>query len=226
MNTPLVLSRRSSPALALAVSVTGLAMPAAAGAATITLDRSCYVEQTAMTVTGSGFPAGANVTLSGGGIFETVVADAAGGFATVVAAPINPTLGAKESDIDEQELQAQFFTDSAQTASASYRLTNFAYSVSDATGNPRKKRTFYLAGFPTDSTVYAHYRIGGKTRGVVRFGKAQGPCGLITAKQALLPRSIPLRYGTWKIQWDNKRSYDAKALPRLTTNLSIYRTFR
>ncbi len=217
---------RSLPVLALAVSAAGLGAPAAAGAATITLDRTCYVEQTAITVTGSGFPAGADVTLSGDGAYGTAVADAAGGFVTVIQAPINPSIGARNADIIESTLQAQYFAGAVQSTTASYRVTNFAYTVSDSTGNPRKKRTFYLSGFPTDSTVYAHYRIGGKTRGTVRFGKAQGPCGQITARQALLPSAVPLRYGTWKIQWDNNRSYDAKALPRLTTNLSVYRTYR
>ncbi|HMS71929.1 MAG TPA: hypothetical protein PKB03_02740 [Baekduia sp.] len=217
-----MLSRKAPVLLGLAGS---LFAASTANAGTITLDRTCYIERTAMVVSGSGFTPGGRIVLSGDGAFGTADADATGTFVTTLQVPYNTNLGARSSDIRVSTLKAENYSAAADNTSINYQITNFAYSVSDNAGDPRKKRTFYLAGFPENSNVWAHYRFGGKTRGNVKFGKAKGACGLVKTRQALLPSSIKMRYGQWKVQWDTKKSYKATTKPRLTTGLTTYRTF-
>jgi|GEM_PF-2667179 len=200
------------------------APPAEAG--TVKLDSTCYVEGQGMTATGAGFAPGADITLSGGGAFGTAVADSAGAFVTALRVPENGTIGGTSKDIVTNTLSVQNFADSSQDTSVAFRIANLAYTVADSGGNPRKKRRFDLSGFPRGATVWAHYRFGGRTLGTVKFGTAKGDCGLLSAKMALLPAKIPTHYGTWKLQWDTKRAYSGTSLPRLTTSLSIFRTYR
>lgn len=215
---------RLAPAL---LTLTGslIAVPVA-GAGTISLDRSCYVERTAMVIRGTAFTPGAHIVLSGNGVFGQADADATGAFVTTLQVPTNPNAGMRSSDVVNAQLKAENSTTPADNTAIGYQVTNAGFSVSDSAGNPRKKRTFYFAGFPTGSTVWGHYRFAGKTLGNVKFGKSKGACGLLSSRQALLPSSVPMRYGNWKIQWDNARKYKATRKPRVSTTLTTYRTFR
>ena len=200
------------------------ALPAVAGAGTITLDRSCYVEETAMVVTGAGFRPGSEVTLSGDGAFATVTADAAGAFQAPVKVPINPTIGAARGDLKTYILEAQDFQDTTQTTSATYQVTNFAVDGPKGVRNPRRKGTWRFAGWPAGKPVYGHFRFKGRTYKNYRFGTPKGPCGLLTARAPLLPTR--LRYGTWKLQVDQRRSYRASTRPAYRNDIQIFRTFR
>lgn len=195
-------------------------------AGTVKLDRSCYVEGQGMTVTGAGFTPNAEITLSGAGAFGSVIANNTGAFVTVLKVPENGTTGGTSKDITSNTLDARNFADGTQDTSVDFRIANLAFTASDSGGDPRKKRRFDLSGFPRGSTVWAHYRFGGRTRGTVKFGTARGDCGQLSARMALLPSKIPTRYGKWKLQWDTKRAYNGTSLPRLTTILEIYRIFR
>ncbi len=219
------MNSRAAATVTLTLSVLGAATQSAQ-AGTVTLDSTCYVESQGMTATGSGFTPNADITLSGGGAFGTAVADSTGAFVTVLRVPENGTIGGTSKDIVTNTLDVRNFADASQDTSVKFRVTNLAYTVADSGGNPRKKRRFDLSGFPRGSTVWAHYRFGGRTLGTVKFGTAKGDCGLVSVKMALLPAKVPNRYGVWKLQWDTKRAYKSTSLPRLTTNLQIYRVFR
>ncbi|MBI5106162.1 MAG: hypothetical protein HZB46_14475 [Solirubrobacterales bacterium] len=201
-----------------------LALPMAAQAGTITLDRSCYVEETAMVVTGSGFRPGSDVTLSGDGAFATVTADANGAFQAPVKVPINPTIGAAKSDLRTYTLEAQDFGDATQTTSAQYQVTNFAVEGPRGVRSPRKKGTWRFAGWPAGKAIYGHFRFKGKTYRNYRFGTPKGPCGLLSAKAPLLPAR--LRYGTWRLQVDQRKSYRSTTRPAYRNKITIFKTFR
>lgn len=216
---------RSHAAIAAAFALAGAGSVDAAHAATVSLDSTCYVEGQGMTVSGSGYTPGAEVTLSGSGAFGTAVADSTGAFLTVLRVPENGTIGGTSRDITRNTLSARNFADSSQDASVDFKIANLAFTVADSGGKPRKKRRFDLSGFPRGATIYGHYRFGGKTLGTVRWGVARGDCGQLSVQMALLPSTVPLKYGSWKVQWDTKRAYKATNLPRLVTGLSIFRTF-
>lgn len=117
---------------------------------------------------------------------------------TVLRVPENGTIGGTSKDIVTNTLDVRNFADASQDTSVKFRVTNLAYTVADSGGNPRKKRRFDLSGFPRGSTVWAHYRFGGRTLGTVRFGTAKGDCGLVSVKMALLPAKVPNRYLGWE----------------------------
>jgi hypothetical protein len=209
--------RRTAAALGL---VAALVPAGAAHAGTVNLDHACYVEGDPMLATGSGFTPGAALTLSGNGASATATADASGAFSAQLAAPANPTSGPRPSDIKAYTLNVQNAGDPSQNTSVRYQVANFT-ADRGTSRDPQAKRTWYFSGFPTGSTIYGHFRFGGRTLANYRFGTATGACGLLHARA----RGIPVRHlrlGTWRLQLDTHPRYDANSVPRLTQNIVVY----
>lgn len=182
------------------------AAPAAADAATIQLNRSCYLTGNVVGVSGSGFAPNTAVTISQGGEqIGTTQSDALGSFQASYSAP----------DVSETKRQQSIdvsATDGVNTAAAASKVSAFNADFSPSSGNPRTlKVNFRADGFNLlggkASTVYLHYIApGGKRKMTKRLGKAQGACGqLSTKKHKLFPFSA--RRGTWRLQWDTRKKY-------------------
>src|SRR5215210_5173288 len=92
---------------ALAAALATLIPAAAAQAGTVSLDRPCYVEQTSMVATGTGFKPGSQLTFSGNGASGTATADAAGGFQATIDVPLNPSTTARPNAIVNFTLNVQ-----------------------------------------------------------------------------------------------------------------------
>ena len=205
----------------IALSAAAALVPAVdAQAGTVALDKPCYVEQSPMTATGSGFAPGANLTLSGDGAFATAVADPAGNFSVPVQAPINPTIDPKPSSVSTYTRDVENFSDPTQNTSIQYQVVNFA-ADSGTSSNPRTKRTWHFSGFPTGATIYGHFRFRGRTVANYRFGKATGACGLLHAKAPGLPVSR-LHVGNYTAQLDTSKHYNKDAAPRLKTTIRVF----
>lgn len=190
----------------LAAAALLVAGPAAADAATIEMNRSCYLTEGVVGLSGSGFAVNAPVTVTQNGQqIGTAQTNALGSFQVSYAAPaVSETQ--RQSTIDVSA------TDGTNTATATSKVSAFNADFSPSSGNPRTLRVnfkadgFNLLGGPA-STVYLHYIApGGKRKMTKRLGKAQGACGqLSTSKRKLFP--FAAKRGTWRLQWDTRKTY-------------------
>src|SRR5919202_5038355 len=105
---------------ALGAALATLIPVAAAQAGTVTLDQPCYVEQTEMVATGTGFTPNSQLTLSGDGAFAQATADASGNFQVTIEVPLNPSIDARPSSVANYTLDVEDFNDASQNTSVSY----------------------------------------------------------------------------------------------------------
>ncbi|MGZ4313114.1 MAG: hypothetical protein ACXVR1_13515 [Solirubrobacteraceae bacterium] len=209
-----------------AVSATG-ALAAQASAATLTADKACYVNAdpasgAPMTITGAGFTPGTTVQLTGGTAFANTTADAAGNVSFATNAPELSTIspGAKTTKLtatgdnpDGTQTQAQVNVQSANLAVA---------TKPGSVRNVRKdKVTFSFSGFAPGKHIYGYY-IRKKVVAKAKFGKAQGPCGLLKQKALLYPGGRPAN-DQYKVTFESSSRYDKNTFPRVTGTLNILR---
>jgi hypothetical protein len=203
-----------------ALSAVALAVPAAAHAAAVVTDRTCYTEGDVYTVAGGGFTPGTTVSISGDGISGSAPVLANGAFIFQGSAPEQFSTEAGDKKIPITVI------DSAGVATAGIvRVARIGVSQNPSSGNPRKKVRWRFSGFDVGKVIYSHVRRGGKTYRH-RFGKAKGPCGTLKAKARLLP--IPkskVRSGTYKVQIDTSKAYHKHQRPRLTYGFQVFTTF-
>lgn len=212
----------SRSALLPVVALALLAPASAAGAATATLDKPCYVEGAPMVLNASGFANGSTITASGNGVFASTGGPTNGSInPTALAAPIQPGIG--PTDISNNVLNV---SDGTQTVPISYQLVNFAASAGTSIRSPKKKRAWNFSGFPVGSTIYAHFRRGGKTVSNYKFGVAAAPCGTLSKKAPLLPKVKKIKSGTYGVQIDGAPKYNAATRPAFLSKVRVFKTFR
>ena len=207
---------------ALAAASATLIPAAAAQAGQVTLDAPCYISQTQMVASGTGFTPGSSLTLSGDGAFATATADQNGNFQVPVQAPINPSADAKPSSILTSTLSVEDANDATQNTSVSYQVTNYVVDRSSA-HNPRATRTWRFAGFRPGTAIYAHFRYKGKTMANYRMGVPKGPCGTLT-KHAPGIVGKHIGTGTWTIQLDQRKTYKKSTRPAYLFKVQIFLT--
>jgi hypothetical protein len=183
-----------------------LLAPAAADAADLTSEGACFASSQPIALSGTAFTPGTPVTISGaanGG----AQADALGAFTTQVAAPAIPELGPRTV-----RFTAVDRVNPANTATLELRIVREAFGSNlPIAGRPRAITTWRFAGFVPDRPIYAHFLLGGRTRGDYRFGVATGACGTLTARAARIPGVRTLRPGRWTLKLDQRMTYRANA---------------
>jgi hypothetical protein len=201
-----------------------LALAAPAGAQTIAVNATCFVNGnpkvgTPITVSGSGFTAGDTVTLQASGISGSTTVGGTGTFTSTLA---GPTLSTRFPAWSQFTLTARDTTRGATEATTSFAVANLAFETKPAVARPSQKVRFSFSGFRSGAIVYGHYLRGRKTVATERFGRTNGSCGVLKSKARLFPGGHPA-FGTYKIQFDDSRRYRANALPRILTGLTIKR---
>jgi hypothetical protein len=195
-----------------------------ASAASIALDRSCYLARQPglplgqrVTVSGSGFAPNAplRLTLGARPLSGTVVSGPAGTFAAGFNAPAIARF---------QETRTLAVGDGATTATAAVRLSRLAADFLPATGNPLTLRVrFYLYGFGpvlralrrgVRQPVYMHvFRPNGRRRAVFFVGFTSGPCGYLrTGRRPILP--FTPEDGRWRYVFTTHRRYSRTDAPQ------------
>lgn len=198
----------------LTVALCALAATAqAAGAATLTADRSCYVAGAPVTLAGTAFTPSSAVTLAGIGS-ATAQTDPAGAFTAALPAP-KPATGR----VGRTTATA---TDVAGVAAATTvsSIAQRAWSNAPVTGSPVQRVTWRFQGFFTPGrAIYAHVRFAGRTLANHRFGVPRGACGTLTARAARVPlrSATSLRSGVWRIKLDQARTYRTSTPGRVLT---------
>ena len=205
-----------------AVSATG-ALAAAASAATLTPDKACYVitdtnAGAPMTITGAGFTPGSTVQLTGGSTptFVNAVADAAGNVSFAAKAPSLATTGPGSK-------KTTFTATDPNGVSAAVTVRSANLSVATKPGSVRNvhknKVTFSFSGFVPGKRIYGYY-IRKKIVAKAKFGKAQGPCGVLKQKALLYPGGRPSK-DQYKVTFESSSRYNKNAFPRVTGTLNI-----
>jgi hypothetical protein len=227
------LTRRAATAGALAAA-TALSPLAAAGTAsaatvpaTLAVNAACYVVgRTAppITISGSGYAAGDEVSVSDrNGLDATATVDAAGQFTVTTKAPV-PDLrrpGQVKDTITAKDFNANGTTYVGTTTTYLSALAAAANKTRRAPGLQaltfRTKWSF--SGFPVGRTIHAHYLFGGKVVANQAFGRAKGPCGTLTVTKRLFP-STP-HHREYRLQIDAARRYAKTTTPRLDSKVGV-----
>jgi hypothetical protein len=209
---------RSAAVLA-AATVTALAAPAAARAATVSVPGTCFISSQPIAITGSGFTPGGPVTISGD-VFGSTVADGAGNIAASVSAPFVSTIAPKRVAVTVTDA-----TNPANRTGAFVPvIRGLLVTNAPLSGRPRQKTTWRFAGFPPGTAIYGHYRFGGRTIKNYRFGKPVGPCGTLAVRARRVPVAAGrLHSGTWTLQLDQRRHYRRSGARRVV-RFRLFRT--
>ena len=192
-----------------------VAAPAVAGAATASVDRTCYPGDgsSQLVVTGTGYTANEAVQLMvGGGIVGVTTADASGNVRTTFPVPAPPQTGRSKND---QGYEMSLVQD-ALKATVPFRTARVVGDFSPSNGRPATLRVRFSAygfGVATPAgqpmpNVYVHYvDPKHKVRKTISLGAGAAPCGTIakTALRKLFP--FTPRSGAWTLQFDTNPVY-------------------
>jgi hypothetical protein len=208
-------SRTTVPLAALGVLVAGF--PAAAGAASLSLDRPCYTNpvpsHATLNVAGAGFTPGDTVDVTGQQLFASARVGSGGAFTAQLTAPTLPTVSPLAPPTP-MTLTATSESNPAIKSAASFLLTNLAFATTPGQGPASGRTNWQFSGFPTGATIYGHFLYKGRVRGTHRFGRAQGPCGMLSVKARRLP--VPqVSFGAWQVQLDTRPRYHPGVQPSI-----------
>lgn len=204
--------------LAVVTAALALAVPAAAQAATVAVDSTCYRPGQEGTITGGGYTPGApvNFTLNGSPFGDTT-ADAAGNLV-----PATFTAGNVPGKQQRKTLTATDSLNGANTATTTFTGTNLDVVVKPRRGNPGKKKKIRARGFDRGRRLWAHVR--GPRKRNVKVGKIKGACGKLKAKKRIFKPGY--RVGVYTVQFDQRKKYRASTEPRVTFSVTIFNVVR
>jgi hypothetical protein len=222
--------RRLAGAAASACAVLGCtgAVAATASAATISVDKACYVNTAAgpaqMTISGVGFNPGDTVEVNGGTTDASAVVGPTGAFASnPTAAPELSTegpgtLSTTLTATDQDDTTGQTITAQTTALSANLAVATKPTSI-PAREIKQRKLTFSFSGFTPGKDIYGFYM----RKTVVakqRFGRATGPCGTLSQKALLFPGGHPKK-DEYNVAFESSSKYVKKAFPSVVGKLSI-----
>lgn len=209
----------------LALAGTGaLALPAGASAATVALDRPCYVAGQPGTIGLFGFAPNAVVSISSPNLASGKAMTDATGSAAVPFSP--PTTRENPPRSREFVVTATEDANPANTATVTSRFAPLAFATDRGTRSPKAKRSWYFSGFATGKNIYGHFRFKGRTRANYRFGRAAGPCGEYKRRAPGIPAKGRVSAGSWTVQIDQKKTFSVKTKPALKTKTVVFTRFR
>lgn len=203
--------------------LTALTVPAEAQAPgpAIVTDKACYQEQEPIRVIAGPFTPNSTVTIFRDGTsLGTVPSGTAGEIKAELHAPlIDPskerafTLGAADQATPPRAVQ--------KTLTA----TQLDVTVKPTSGSPAVKRKITARGFNVSGAkrLYAHV-VKGKSKKTVKVAKLKQPCGKGKGKKRIFARHA--KNGLYRVQFDVKRKYRKKTIPRVTFKVRIFTIFR
>jgi hypothetical protein len=216
--------------LAVALAATLGASASAHAAATLFVNRPCYVITKtipSMTITGSGYAPNSHVLItSTANVDASTTANAAGAIKVKLHAPAPHfsvpsvkvfTFTAKDENVSP-----------AIVASSPVRVAPLGAlhgSTPKAPGlNALTETTNWsFSGFTPGQTVYAHYTIQGQEVASQAFGTAHGACGTLHARAPLYPATP--HHASYPVQFDGARSYSPRTAPKISGRVSLNTSF-
>jgi hypothetical protein len=216
--------------LTLALTATRAASAGADAAATLFVNRPCYVITKtipSMTITGSGYAPSSHVLItSTANVDASTNASAAGAIQLTLRAPAPHfsapsvktfTFTAKDED-----------TDPAVVASSPVRVTPRGAlhgSTPQAPGLKAltERTNWSFSGFTPGETIYAHYTIQGRQVASQAFGTARGACGTLHARAPLYPGTPA--HASYPVQFDGASRYSPRTAPKIVGRVSLNALF-
>ena len=213
---------RSRTIAAAIIGLAALGGTSDAQASTLAVDAPCYLENSPVSATGTGFTAGGPVNFSfDGQLSASGNADPAGNFTQPLTAPLLPGSTLQHTF----SLAAQDQTNPALAATAAVTVTKLTATVKPRRARPTRKVRFGIHGMPPGQPIYLHYVFHRKQRARVKMGTAKAPCGTLSVRKRFFPMRRPA-VGTWTFQFDNQKRYSKSTLPRIRGPVTIFRTLR
>jgi hypothetical protein len=195
-----------------------LATAATAGAASIAVNGTCFLDSDTITVSGSGFTPGVAVNYEFNGVTQASgTADLSGNVAQQVPAPVLPI----DSEVSTYNLTAIDQSNLQNVGSTQVTITKLTASLSPQKARPRRKIKFNVRGMPPAVTVYLHYVFHGRSRATVTLGRPNAPCGTLTKRRRFFPFDHP-GVGIWTFQFDNSRRYSSRTRPAIRGKVQIF----
>lgn len=223
--------RAAAVAIVAAVASLGLAGTAAAATVppTLTVNQACYVtvskkDRPTMVVTGTGYGPGDSVSVSDseGGFYENTTADASGAITVSAPAPV-PYLdkpGEKSDTITATDYSP---AGPVYVGTATTKLSELIVAAKSRRGRGlsalTRKTRWAFSGFPEGKEIWGHYLYRHKLLARQKFGRAKGPCGLLTTRARMYPATPHHR--VYQIQLDSSRHYSTHTSPRLVTKIGL-----
>jgi hypothetical protein len=217
---------RRSIALAASVLAGSLAPAAAAQTPTIVPLQPCYVtagpdatQRELIDINAQGFTKNgtATVAIDGAVIQNNAALDPTGALQGSVPAPFQPS---------GQRLFTLSITDNANPAlavSTQSLVSTVDVKVTPKNARPARRVRFRGRGFTKGTAVYAHYLRKGKVRKTVLLATPATPCGTFDVRHRLLPVKRP-QTGTWKVQIDQDRVWQATPLVSVELTIDVTRS--
>ncbi|MEH3052896.1 MAG: hypothetical protein PGN13_02670 [Patulibacter minatonensis] len=196
------------------LSVAAVAAPASQ-AATLTLDKACYVnlgsQQQPIVAAASGLEAGKtyNVGFSAKGKSETGYAYGPADASGVVTLPLNSWYGGSAYDVKTYDATVTLRDGQTVLATAETKTTSVGFQAKGKRGL-RSWKVTGLAALTGGTTYYAHYFNHGKYKGRLKLGKASGPCGVFTGKRPLTPFK---KIGRYEVKITTNKTFSKDDLP-------------
>lgn len=226
--------RRSVTGVAIGVVGASLAFAgtaaAAAQPASLAVNAACYVTVSAknrpeMTITGNGYEPGDTVLVTDttGEVDVQTTANSAGAISVTTKAPVPEltkpgekadTITATDYALSGAEIQGTTTTDLTVLA-AEFGKTHRAPGL----GAYREKTTWRFSGFPTGKLIWGHYFLGKKLVARQAFGRATGPCGILTTRKRILP--VSPRGRDYDLYVESAKKYSKGAVPRVPVKLRL-----
>ena len=187
-------------------------------AATLAADKACYREGEPVSLTGGAFSPGGPVELSRDGtpLAGPFTADPRGNLAASLPAPGAGTTGRRAFSITATARAA-----AGQSATLTRLVSRFDVRLRPAAGRASLIRRIDALGFTAGGTLYAHV-VRGRRRRTVRVGTLSGACGNLSARKRLLRAA---GRGTYRVQFDTRRRYSRRTVPRVTYRVPVSRRF-
>jgi hypothetical protein len=211
-----------------ALVAASVALAAPAGAATISVNKACYVNSASglaqMTITGAGFNAGDVVDISGGSTIAQATVAADGSFSTTANAPELSTTG--PGTLTTMLTASDFVGATGQTIAATTPVRSANLAVATSPGSVpvkdlgKRKVTFTFSGFVPGKRIYGYYlhkRVVAKNR----FAKASGPCGTLKQKALLFPGRHVTR-SAYTVVFESVGHYTKSAFPKVSGKLQFF----
>lgn len=207
----------------IAGTAVALLAPAAAHAATLQTDQSCYLPGQSMGIAGSGWTAGSAWTVKGSGIFASGAAAADGTFTTsgVKAPDLANSASPKPKTITLTGTQ-----DGTAVATTTFQVVNFLVRPKSTNGKPTGMTTWVFSGFAAKSTIFFHIVHNGHTY-TQKIGRTSSPCGTLTKRLRRLPAVPPrkISYGKYKVYVDSRRKFSRGGYQYGPATITIYKKF-
>jgi hypothetical protein len=196
------------------------AVPAAASAATLKLNRQCYTRNQEVRFAGGGYqPNQAQTIMLGAAALGTVKADGGGAIAGKFSAPAPFR---RATSVRTYAISAGPSATSI-AARATFKVVHTNIGVTPPFITPGFV-TYNALGFTYGRSLYVHYLLGKRHLRTRRIGGLTGPCGTLKKKVKMF-LFRPVKPGSYTLVFDNSARYSAAFRPNFSFLALVPYTF-